>query len=57
MSITFDHVEGVVQKAGEGGTAPAPSADATPAAQKPAAESFEETRRRMERMARRLHAD
>jgi hypothetical protein len=56
MSITFDHVEGVVQKAGES-AAPAPSGEATPAAEKPSAESLEETRRRMERMARRLHAD
>lgn len=55
MSITFDHVEGVVQKAE--GTSPAPAGGAARTEQKPHAESFEETRRRLERMARRLHAD
>lgn len=55
MGITFDHVEGVVQKASEPAPTPQPEiGDKTP---KPAAESYEETRRRMERMAHRLHAD
>ncbi len=56
MSITFDHVEGVVQKADEPGGAPRPGGEAAPAP-KPPAETFEESRRRMERLARRLHAD
>jgi hypothetical protein len=56
MSITFEHVEGVVQKAG-GGTTPPAASEGTPASQKPQAETFEEMRRRQERMARRLHTD
>lgn len=58
MGITFDHVEGVVQKASEGSSQaqpPAAGAGAKPA--KPAAEQMEEQRRRAERMASRLHAD
>jgi len=56
MGISFDHVEGVVQKSSE------PSSSATPegepaATPKPTGESMEEQRRRMERLARRLHAD
>jgi hypothetical protein len=55
MGITFDHVEGVVQKASE--PSPAPNSEIGEATPKPAHESLEETQRRMERMARRLHAD
>lgn len=58
MPITFDHVEGVVQKASEP-TASGPAQPTGAAAQppKPTAETFEETRHRMEQRARRLHAD
>ncbi len=54
MGVTFDHVEGVVQKAGD--TSPAPAAQES-SSTKPAQESHEDARKRMERMARRLHAD
>lgn len=56
MSITFDHVEGVVQKVSESSAPAQPSGGAAPAA-KPAAEAHEDVRRRMERLAHRLHAD
>ena len=55
MGIKFDQVEGVVQKASEPAAAQPASPDA--ATPKPSAESHEDTRRRMERMSRRLHAD
>jgi hypothetical protein len=56
MSIVFDQIEGVVQKAEA--TPPADTgASPSPAAQKPPHEAFEDARRRMERHARRLHAD
>ena len=55
MGITFDHVEGVVQKASE--PTAAPQSEAGEAPQKSPQDSFEEARRRMDRMARRLHAD
>jgi hypothetical protein len=58
MGITFDHVEGVVQKATEGGSQPpAPAGDAGGKAAKSPHEQFEEQRRRAERLAERLHAD
>lgn len=58
MGITFDHVEGVVQKASEGGSpSPAPASSAGGKTPKPLGEQLEEHRRRAERMASRLHAD
>ncbi len=58
MGITFDHVEGVVQKATEGGAhPPAPAGDAGAKPAKSPHEDFEEQRRRAECLAQRLHAD
>lgn len=55
MSITFDHVEGVVQKAAEPGGTAAPAPGGSPST-KPA-ETPEAAERRRERLARRTHAD
>lgn len=55
MSIVFDHVEGVVQKAEEAAPSPSGAAQTTPS--RPEREHFEEHARRHERLVRRLHAD
>lgn len=58
MGITFEHVEGVVQKASEGGSqAQTPASGAGAKAARPHAEQMEEQRRRAERLASRLHTD
>jgi hypothetical protein len=56
MGVVFEQVEGVVQKA----ESPTPAADSGAdgaGRAKPPHESYDEMRRRMERLMRRLHAD
>jgi hypothetical protein len=55
MGIVFEQIEGVVQKAEAEGAPASPDGEArTP---RPQDEVFEETRRRVERLATRLAAD